>query len=171
MAVLHPANERLYARAAVELSRLEQLPVGGSLYAGLIGLESIPLGSAAAVRAAALWTALVSHCQARAMIPLTEATTGCDLLAGFTDLTGDEAKQLIGEEIAVMTHVSSGAGIGQVYLTDQIGTRLPMSWEALDRGELTIDHVRRLAKVTRACTPRVAQAVDAHVIPAAVARG
>ncbi|HEX3822918.1 MAG TPA: DUF222 domain-containing protein [Mycobacteriales bacterium] len=169
MAVLHPANETLYSRAAVELSRLEQLPVGGTLYAGLIALEAIPLGSAAAVRAAALWTSLVSHCQARAMIPLTEATTGCDLLASGVDR--NEAKQLVGEEIAVMTHLSTGAGIGQVYLVDQIGTQLPMSWEALDRGELTIDHVRRLARVTRACAPRVAQAVDAHVVPAAIARG
>jgi hypothetical protein len=150
------------------LDRLEQFPVGPGLHAALLELESVALGSTAAVRAAALWAKVIAHCQARQMVAVTEAMSGCEVLAFQS---GHDAKQLAGEEIAAMTSVSSGAGINQVYLVAQIGDTLPLSWEALDRGELTLDHVRRLAKVTRVCTPRVAGAVDARVVPAAIARG
>jgi Domain of unknown function (DUF222) len=168
MAVLEVAHDTVSDRAAVVLDRLEQYPVGASLYAGLRELESIPLGAAAAVRAAALWAKLGAHCQARGMIPIAEAVRGAaEIVAG----TGHDVRQVVGEELAAMTHVSSGAGIDQVCLVGQIGDTLPLSWEALDRGDLTVDHVRKLARVTRGCSPRVATLVDARLIPVAIARG
>jgi len=66
--LLHPANQRAVDRAAVMLDRLEQLPMGAGLYAGLRELESVALGSAAAVRASALWAGSVS---------MRNSTKGC----------------------------------------------------------------------------------------------
>jgi Domain of unknown function (DUF222) len=167
MALLHPATETAFDRAAARLDELERLPVGPLLYSGLIALQSIPLGSAAAVRAHALWIKVISHCQARSMITTSEALTGVDLLVFAS---GHEATQIIGEEIAAMTHITSGASIAHVCLVEQVGETLPTSWEALDRGELTFAHLRSLARATQRCRPRVAQAVDAQLIPIAVER-
>ena len=143
------------------------MPAGAALHAELIALQAMPLGSAAAVRANALWTKVISHCQARAMITVAEAINGVDLLVLAS---GHDAKQIIGEEIAAMTHVTSGAAIDQVYLVDQVGETLPLSWEALDRGDVTLEHLKRLARATEHCPPRVAQAVDVQLIPLAIER-
>lgn len=140
--LLHAATETAFDRAAARLDQLEKMPAGAALHAELIALQAMPLGSAAAVRANALWTKVISHCQARAMITVAEAINGVDLLVLAS---GHDAKQIIGEEIAAMTHVTSGAAIDQVYLVDQVGETLPLSWEALDRGDVTLEHLKRLA--------------------------
>lgn len=168
MAVLHPANETLFARAAVRLSELEQLPAGSLLYAGLIELQGIPLGSAAAVRASVLWAKQIAHCEARSMIPTAEAVTGADLLVYAS---GHRAIEIIGEELAALIHTSSGAAIGRVALVEQIGDTLPLGWVALDRGDLTLKHLEFLARATEVCSSRVARAVDAQLVPLAIERG
>jgi hypothetical protein len=167
MTLLHPATETAFDRAAARLDELEQLPMGQQLYSGLIGLQAKPLGSRAAVRAHALWIAFISHCQARSMITTAEGVAGVDMLVLAT---GHEASQIVGEEIAALTHITSGAGTFYVGLVEQIGETMPMSWEALDRGELTLEHLKHLARATQHCQPRIAQAVDNQLIPLAVER-
>ncbi len=56
-------------------------------------------------------------------------------------------------------------------MVERIGDALPLSWEALNRGDLTLAHLKVLSTSTRACMPRVAEAVDARVVPQAIARG
>lgn len=168
MAVLHPANETVFARAAVRLDELEQMPVGPALHAALIHLQSTSLGSAAAVRATALWTKVIAHCQARSMVTTTEAMNGVDLLVFAS---GHDAKQITGEELAAMTHITSGTAINEVYFVERVGAQLPLSWEALDRGDLTLAHLQHLARATASCGPRVTQAVDGQLIPLAIERG
>jgi Domain of unknown function (DUF222) len=165
--LLHPATQTAFDRAAARLDQLDQLPPGPELYIGLIALQAIPLGSAAAVRAHALWVKQISHCHARSMVTTGEAVTGIDLLV---NATGHEATQIIGEELAAMTHITSGVSTDHVRLVEQIGATLPTSWEALDSGELTFEHVRQLAKSTQRCERRVAHAVDAQLVPLAVER-
>jgi hypothetical protein len=166
--LLHPATETAFDRASTRLDQLEQMPVGPGLHAALVQLQSTALGSAAAVRASALWAKVIAHCQARSMVTTTEAMSGVDLLAYAS---GHDAKQIIGEELAAMTHVTSGTAINEVYFVDRVGAELPLSWEALDRGDLTLAHLMYLARATQSCGARVAQAVDNQLIPLAIARG
>jgi hypothetical protein len=167
MTLLHPATETAFDRAAARVDQLEMLPVGPQLYAGLIALQATPLGSAAAVRANALWGKFISHCQARSMVTTSEATSGVDLLVLAT---GHDAIQIVGEEIAALTRITSGAGISHVCFVEQIGDTMPTSWEALDRGEVTFEHLRHLGRATRHCQPRIALAVDVQLIPRAIER-
>jgi hypothetical protein len=170
MALNHPTNERLYDRAAVVLDELEQLPVGAGLLAGLVGLRALVLDSVAAVRATVLWDRLTAHCQAQAMVTTAEAVEGADLyVSGVRHPL--HASDLIGDELAALTHVPGVTAKLRVALTGQVQRTLPASWEALDRGDIRLEHLRALANETKVTTPRVAQAVDAALIPAAIDRG
>jgi Domain of unknown function (DUF222) len=164
----HAANDVINARASARLDELERLPVGVGLLTGLSALRSVPLGLHAAVRASVLWRKMISHCQAQQMITVADAATSSDLL-GFA--MGHAANEIVGEELATLSHLSSGMGVGQVRFVEQVGQDLPLSWEALDRGDLTLTHLQYLGRAVHSCSPRVTQAVDTQLIPLAVARG
>jgi Domain of unknown function (DUF222)/HNH endonuclease len=165
---LHPANQILEARAAVRLDTLEQLEVGPALHAGLVELRAVPIGSQTAVRASVLWGKLIAHCQAQQMITTTDAVNNPDRLILAAS---HESSELIGEELAALTHVSSGTSCGQVRFTEYVGDNLALSWEALDRGDLTLQHLQYLTRATTGCTPALVQIIDSQLIPPAIARG
>jgi hypothetical protein len=168
MQVFHPENVRAYARTAARLDELEQMPVGPGLHAALMAVSGEPMDSAAAIRATVLWGRLVAHCEARAMVATAEAVGAADLAASFS---GIEATVIVGEEIAALTHTSSAAATDKVGLTGQVERDLGLAWEALDRGEISLSHVRALARAMNGTSPRVATAVDARVVPQATSRG
>ena len=168
MEPIHPTDEVLYARAAARLDELEQLPVGPGLYAGLVALQATAMDSAGAVRVTALWLRFAAHCEARSMIPTVEALRSGDLLAeGF----GLDAPELIAHELAAMTSTAYATASSRVLLADQVGGQLPGSWVALDRGEISLTHVKALARVVRVASRRVAEAVEARVLPVAIEQG
>lgn len=162
------AHNQVVARADNKLRVLEQLPVGPELAAGLYRLRGEELGCDGAVRATALWQKLASWASAEAMITTTEALNSLDYYLTTQQL---RAPLVIGQEIACATRVSMASAMAQVNLTVQVGNTLPKTWVALDRGEITLAHVRTLARVTQNCTPRVAAEVEERILPAAKARG
>lgn len=168
MEPIHPTNQVLYDRAAVRLDELERLPVGVGLYAGLVALQATPMDSAGAVRATVLWLRFAAHCEAQSMIPTVEAVNSADLLAeGF----GVDASRLIGHELAAMSSMPYSTSLARVALADQVAEQLPASWVALDRGEISLAHLKALARVVSVATPRVAAAVESRVLPTAILRG
>ena len=163
-----PATDALFARVAVLVTEAEQQPVGPLLASSLVRLQGLQMDCTTAARVTALWDRLASWVQAQSMICLAEALRGADL-PDF--LSGHDAAQIVAQDIAVMTHVSFGSSMERVAMVERIGDALPLSWEALNRGDLTLAHLKVLSTSTRACTPRVAEAVDARVVPQAIARG
>ena len=165
---IDPADQVLFDRVAARLDELEQLPVGPGLYVGLVALQTTPMDSAGAVRATALWLKFAAHCEAQSMIPTVEALTSADLLAeGF----GLDAPELIAHELAAITSTAYATASSRVLLAHQVGDQLPGSWVALDRGEISLTHLKALARVVRVATRRVAEAVEARVLPAAIEKG
>jgi Domain of unknown function (DUF222)/HNH endonuclease len=164
----HPTGLTAFARAAVRMNELEQLAPGPALMAGLVELQGLPMGSAVAVRATVLWTKLIAHCEAQSMVTTAEAVSGADL-AAFADQL--DAVRIIGEEIAALTHVPAGLTTDKVALGEQVGRALPLTWEALDRGEITLRHVTRLADVLAGCPLRLALEVEGRLVPVAVEHG
>jgi Domain of unknown function (DUF222)/HNH endonuclease len=168
MARLHPTSETAFARSAVRVHELEQLAPGPTLIAGLIELQGWPMGSAVAVRATVLWTKLVAHCEAQAMVTTAEAVTGADLSTVALPL---DAVRIVGEELAALTHVPAGAAVERVALGEQIGRALPLTWEALDRGDITLRHATKFADAVTGCGDRLARLIDGRLIPLAIERG
>jgi hypothetical protein len=156
------------ARLAVRVGELEQMPLGAGLLAGLIAVTPVPMSGSTAVRVTELWDRFICFAQAQSMISCAEAVRSGDL-PGF--LSGLDAAQLIGEELAARTHVSFSSAMNRLGLVAQVGRQLPLGWEALNRGELSLTHLKALAAQTGCCPPRVAQAVDARVVPEAITLG
>ena len=121
-----------------------------------------------AIRVATLWDRVISWAKAEWMIAGTEAVRGADL-PSF--LSGHDATQIVAQDLAALTHVTFSTAMDRLALVGRIGAQLPLSWEALDRGDLRMAHLRALAKETAVCPPRVSTAVDAQLIPAAIAKG
>jgi hypothetical protein len=162
------AQDAAFARLAAHLAELEQLAVGPALVVALFTLRGVAMDCTSAIRVAALWDRVISWAKAEWMIAGAEAVRGADL-PSF--LSGHDATQIVAQDLATLTHVTFATAMDRLALVSRIGRQLPLSWEALDRGDLRMAHLRALAKETAACTPRVAEAVDAQVIPAAIAKG
>jgi len=160
--------DALHARNAVIVAELEQLPVGPALAAGLYALRAASMDCATAVRASALWIRLASWCEAESMVAVSVAVSGGELLAGAERLG---VERMIGEELAAISHLTFGTAMNRVALVGQVARCMPLSWEALDRGDITLIHLKRLSDAIRAATPRVAALVEAQVIPSAVRFG
>ena len=160
--------EALHARAAVRVNELEQLPIGPGLAAGLLEARGMTMDPATGVRATALWLRLSTWCEAESMLPLTESVNAAQLIPGAEKIG---ALKLVGEELAAMTHLPFGTMMDRVTLVDQIGRELPLSWEALDRGDLTMAHVKQLSKAVIGCPLASPMIVDSQVVPAAIANG
>jgi hypothetical protein len=160
--------EKAYARTAVRIAELEDMPVGPTMIAGLHALRHAVMDSAGAVRCTVLWTKVGSWYEAQKMLAIDGAMSGAGQLPG---ITAHEAIPLIAEEIAVATNSNGATTAHQVGLAVTVGSQMGTSWEALDRADLTIAHVKALARATEHCTPRVTEAVDALLVPLALEFG
>jgi hypothetical protein len=165
-----PGFDRIFGRTDARLAVLEETPVGPSLAAGLHALRTVQMDAYAAVRVHALWNKVIAWATAQQMIATNDSVSG--LRGSFgppPDL--DEPYVVAAQEIACATSVSYSAARQQVELVDRVGHCMPASWVALDRGDLSLAHIRSLHRITRDCTPKVAEAVDQRIIPQAVTRG
>jgi hypothetical protein len=147
---------------------LEQLPVGGELASRLYALRGQSLGSDAAVRVATLWAKVSAWAAAEQMVAITDAIDALD-----PTVTNDfiKAPLVIGQELACATRLAVATAMAQVNLTLQVGDVMPLTWEALDRGDWSLTHVRALARVTQHSSPRVIKEVEACVVPSALRYG
>jgi hypothetical protein len=158
----------LVAEVDNQLRVLEQMPVGAELAAKLFALRGEPLGCDGAVRVHALWGKVIAWASAEQMIATTEAIESLDLYVTADHL---RAPLVIGQEIACATRVPTSTAMAHVTLTQKVGEDMPAAWEALDRGDWSLSHLRALALATQSCGPRVTKAVEAKIVPLALRYG
>jgi hypothetical protein len=167
---MDPRLRSLYARTAVRVAVAEEMPAGPALFVTLEALATAPMDATTAVRLHALWGKMISHCQARQMMARNDTVHGLrDQLLQPESV--DEAEMLAAQELACAAHVPYATARNEIALVARVADCLPQSWEALDRGEITLSHLKAVERVTRGCRPRLAEAVDHQVVPLAVARG
>ncbi|MBV9484666.1 MAG: DUF222 domain-containing protein, partial [Frankiaceae bacterium] len=157
-----------YQRTNARIGELEQMPAGPSLVAGLWELRSEPIDACGAVRVLAVWERVARCVEAWKMVSVQDAMYGAENLPGLTDL---ERVQLVSNDVAAIGAVHKVTAMNYVALVGQVARDLSQCWVALDRGELSLAHVRALGDVVENCPAWVAQAVDAQAVPIAVERG
>jgi hypothetical protein len=156
-----------YARTANRVNDLEEMRVGPTLVSGIARLQAEPCDAPTAVRVHALWAKVIAWAQSQQMIATHDALYGIGYLA---DLDGVEQVRVIAQELATATATSLASAIDYVSLTLDVAQNLPASWVALERGQLSLAHIKALAFATAHVGPRLTSAVDAEVIPLAVQR-
>jgi uncharacterized protein DUF222 len=120
------------------------------------------MDASTALRVAELWFRVERHSQAQSMIPICEAVDHSYQLA---DGTGQLPGELVGQELALALKVPYGSALERVGLSADASTKLDRAWVALDRGQISLQHFRRLANVVGDVSPRTADAVEAAVMP------
>jgi hypothetical protein len=165
-----PQLRSLFGKTTARVSLAEQMPVGARLYVELEALSAAPMDAATAVRVHALWGRVIAHAQARQMVA-TQATVDGVRDGLWQPRSGDEADMLAAQELACATRVPYPTARSQVGFVQRVGESMPQAWEALDRGEVSLPHVKAVERATQHCAPRIVEAVDAVVIGRAVERG
>lgn len=160
---------RVFGPADAQVAVLEEMAVGPALVSGLAALESLQMDAYAAVRVHALWSKVIAWASAQQMIATMDAVNGVRGLIGPPDDLNDQYV-LAAQELACATSTPYPTAMGQIELVDRIGECMPQSWMALDRGDLSLNHVKALHRATRNCLPTVAEAVEAQIVPLAIAR-
>ena len=153
--------DQVYAESGAQLDRVALLPPGPGLAAALVELQSRSLSEPDAVRVVAQWTRQRAWTDAQAMRALSDATTTNDA----------DAPRLVVHEVAAMTHTSEMATGSEVGLMLQVRDRLPLCWEALNAGTVTLAHVKALADVLTGVGRELSERVEAAVLPQAIAAG
>jgi len=143
------------ARRALEV--LEAKPITPASIAELYALRGAPMLDNDAFRYAGLMMRARSWWDAQVMV----AQSDCSGRLG-------KDQSMVAQELSLYAHVNFGSMLGELILVEQVATTLGATWEALERGDITIWHVKALAKQTKRCTPRVAKYVEERLIPLAV---
>lgn len=167
--MLDPGFDRIFGKTDTRIAVLEEMPVGPGLAAGLVALRSMQMDGYAAVRVHALWSKLIAWASAQQMIATNDCVSGIRGLVGPPDDL-NEPYLLGAQEIASATAIPYATARAQVDLVDRVAACMPTSWVALDRGEISLSHVKALHRATCNCTPAVAGAVESQLVPQAVAR-
>jgi hypothetical protein len=150
------------------LDELEQMPSGPTQLAAMHALRGENLGSVNACRLDRLWARHITWANAQRLLTTDEIAYGLGQLPGVSNR---EAQILAAAEIAAATHQPLASARAQVNRMSVIRAAMPAVWTAMDSGNLSLDHVKVLEKVTEHATPRITQAVTDQVVPLAVERG
>jgi hypothetical protein len=156
-----------YARTDARIAVLEEMPVGGALASALVALRAALIDAQSAVRVHALWAKVIAWASAQQMIATSDSLNG--VRSCYPYVVGEE-HMLAAQEIACATSLPFATARAQVELADRVGECMPASWMALDRGELTLNHLKALHRTTQNCPPALAQRVETKLVPIAVAR-
>jgi hypothetical protein len=166
--MMHPGLVAAYRRTDARLDELEKLPVGPTLAGRLVGLRGAMIDPYGAVRLHTLWGKVIAWAGAQQMIATHDTLNGIRMV----DVNlFDEAYRLAAQEIACATSIPYPTALGQVELVARVADCMPQSWMALDRGELSLQHIKSLARATDHCTPKLTETVETKLIPIAVTRG
>ena len=167
---MDPQLRSLFGKTAARVSLAEQMPVDARLHLELEALSAMPMDAHTAVRIHALWAKLEARVAARKMIA-THDTVNAVRDGLLQPSSHDDADMLAAQELACATHIPYPTARIQVAFVRRVGDAMPESWEALDRGELSLPHVKAVDRATQHCTPQITEAVDARVVPLAIERG
>ncbi|HEX3900919.1 MAG TPA: DUF222 domain-containing protein [Mycobacteriales bacterium] len=166
---MDPELARLRRRTADRVAVAAEMQVGPVLVAELSRLQAEPMDASTAADLVALVTKAESWLAALKMVFTNDAING--IRTSLELASKDEAWMLAAQEIACAIHVAYPTAMSHVTLVERVAVSLGRSWRALDRGDITVLHLKAVEKATRNCSPRVAAAVDEKVIPLAVQRG
>ncbi|HVX69311.1 MAG TPA: hypothetical protein VHA79_06425 [Mycobacteriales bacterium] len=154
----HQERQAHFLPVARRVTELEELPPGPALITGLRELRATPMTEELALRCVVQWERCESWLAAQKMVMLGEA-----------DRVGAE-RPLLAQELAALTNTAFSAAMGQLGLTDQVARALGSAWSALERGELTLSHVKALGRAVERFPVSVAQRVDEALVPLAIER-
>jgi hypothetical protein len=150
-----------YAAQHARLAELDGWAPGPELAAALVEVAADAPDCGSQLWLTTLWARVSAWVEAQAMQSLAGALAG-----GDTD-----SDRLVVTEAARDMRVSEYSVRSRAALVQQVVAGLPLSWEALDSGALTLPHVRSLAEVLRPCEASVSATVEARVVPQAIAGG
>ncbi|NUR69336.1 MAG: DUF222 domain-containing protein [Hamadaea sp.] len=143
------------SRRTSVVSGLATLPTGAELAAALEPIDPEELGRGEHVDMLAALARQTAHAQARllqGMAAVAARSTG----VGFDS-----------DEVAFALHLTRRGAQNQVALAQDLLTRLPMVWVALDRGELCLARARVFSDVLIVASDEVARDVATRVLPSA----
>jgi hypothetical protein len=163
-------DERLAvcAPAAVKVAALAGLPAGPALISGLFALRAEPMTGATAIETAALWERAKAWCEAESMIPVVSALDWAETLPSADWIA---ALDHVGSELGAAVNVSPVTAMNRVALAAQVNETLPISWQALDRGQWSLSHLKAFAAAVRTATPAAVTALEAVIVAAAIGQG
>jgi hypothetical protein len=167
--MLDPGFGCIFGKTDARIAVLEEMPVGAGLAAALVALRDMQMDAYAAVRVHTLWSKVIAWATAQQMIVTNDSISGLRGLVGPPDDL-NEPYLLAAQELASATSIPYATARAQVDLVDRVSECMPESWMALDRGDLSLNHIKALHRATRNCTPKVAEAVDRQLAPQAVTR-
>jgi Domain of unknown function (DUF222) len=150
-----------YSEQRARLAELEGWPPGPELAAALVEVATDAPDCRSQLWLMTLWARVSAWVEAQSMRALAGALAGGDA----------ESDRLVVVEAARDMRVSEYSARSRAALVQQVADGLPLSWEALDHGTLTLGHVRSLAEVLRPCDATVSVAVEAKLVPQAIANG
>lgn len=153
-------RQAFFLPLARRVTALEGLPPGPRLMSELREIRDLPMTEELALRCVALWERCEAWLAAQKMVFFGEA-----------DRTGPAELPLLAEEVAALTRSSFANAVSQLALTRQVARSLGLAWEALERGELTLAHVKALGRSLEGFPFEVAERVDAALVPQAIEHG
>ena len=152
--------ERMFGDVRELVAWAEGLEPGPELVQVLHELNDIPMDHDLHIGVAALWTKARSWTEAQEMAATAAA-------AGAVD---DESDAWIAADLAATAHISERAVAERMALMRRVSAALPLCWEALNAGQITMSHLRAVDAVTEQVAAELAQQVEADVLPKALAR-
>jgi hypothetical protein len=150
-----------YAAQHARLAELDTWASGPELAAALVEVATDAPDCRSQLLLTTLWARVSAWVEAQAMRSLAGALAGGDA----------SSDRLVVTEAARDMRVSEHTMRSRAALVQQVAAGLPLSWEALNDGALTMGHVRSLAEVLRPCEPTVSASVEVRVVPRAIAGG
>jgi hypothetical protein len=150
-----------YAAQHARLAVLDTWAPGPELAAALVDVAADAPDCRSQLWLTTLWARVSAWVEAQAMRSLAGALAGGDA----------DSDRLVVAEAARDMRVSEYTVRSRAALVQQVAVGLPLSWEALDGGSLTLAHIRSLAEVLKPCDATVSAAVEARVVPQAIAGG
>ena len=150
-----------YAEQHARLAELAGWAPGPELAEALIAVADDTPDCWSQEQLTVLWGRMAAWVEAQSMRSYGNALANGDA----------ESDRLVAVEVACDMHISEYSALSRAALVHQVADALPLSWEALNAGTLSLAHVRALAEVLRPCDPGMSTAVEAIVLPRAIARG
>jgi hypothetical protein len=150
-----------YAEQHARLAELEGWAPGPELAAALVAVAADAPDCRSQLWLTTLWGRVSAWVEAQAMRSFAGAMAGGDA----------ESDRLVAVEIARDMHAGEFSVRSRAALVHQVAAGLPLSWQTLADGRLSLGHVRSLAEVLRPCDAAASEAVEATVVPLAIARG
>src|SRR4051794_29876079 len=135
-------EEQHFAPVRAEVAELQTMDPGPALVARLDELAQQPMDQATRLELVACYK------RARAWFDAQEMAA----VARAVGPPGRDGYAWAVSDLAALTHTTEYSASAQVTLMQQVSRALPLCWEAMNAGTLTLAHVRAVAGPTELCS-------------------